>query len=138
MVRFTIGDAGNPWKTWKISDAGSQENGDSTKLGDKGWNNGDPAILGRDVAALGGGVYVTLNSASTGTYLKPTGQYSAVFWFVTDATDYRITDFSIQDSGKVGSSHGYAPVPGPSVLLGLASLSGVGLGWGWRRRFMRR
>jgi LPXTG-motif cell wall-anchored protein len=68
-----------------------------------------------------------------GTYLKQ-GQSSAVFWFATNATKYQETDFSIQDSGAVGSSKGYAPVPGPTTLLGLVGLSGMGFVMTWRRK----
>jgi len=122
VTHLTIGDTTNPWLGWTISDAGAW-----LKRGDKGghstgaWKDGSPFFLLRESETQGAGLAVYWNYAGLGTRLKP-GDYSSVFWFVTDAPSYRTTDVAILDGCASGQAVGLAPVPAPAVLVGILSL----------------
>jgi len=134
ITEATIGDLTNPWLGWTISSTGAQlSGGHSTGT----WTDGSPYRLSRDLDDDGAGLRITWYGNYT-TRLKA-GDYSSLFWFVTNAPSYTTTVVSIHDSGASGTAEGYAPaVPVPSAFLGLLSLAGTGGIFGWRRWVGRR
>lgn len=123
IVRATLDAAG--WAGVGITDTGSDASG-SSGTGDVGaeWMDGDPHFVTRDLftgspawqfrSAVGG--------SQIGTVIGP-GNTSAVVWFETNATQFTEGVIAYLDSGAVGQSRVWAPVPDPTslALLGLAS-----------------
>lgn len=130
----------NPdWTGVSFLDVGSDASGTSTPAtGSPSWTDGDPYSIRRDIT---GGVAVSFRvddpntSTTLGTGINA-GQQTALFWWETDATDFRISSVALIDSGVNGDVAVYAvnavPLPG-AALLGLVGLGGVG----WVRKRMK-
>lgn len=131
MVSATIGDPTQPWLGYVISDAGSDESGQSTGgLDPVDWTDGDPSSIGRDPTISGEGLQIRWRDAGAGTVIRNSADYSALVWFDTDAVDYQLTDIGILDSGLTADAQGYAPlavstIPEPAslALFGLLGLT---------------
>lgn len=128
---------GGEWMNVTVYDVGSNETGNASHSVGGAWSDGDadPARLGRN--PFDGAPRVEFFSAgppAEGIGFRPTApgtDRSAHFWYLTDATAYKIDFISLQDSGKIDQAMVYVPVPVPGAVL----LGAMGLGLvGWMKR----